>query len=233
MNAACLPGTAAIPRDVDIALCRLDDDADIALCVAARWLSPDETQRAARFRQDRDRDRFIRARGFLRRTLARHLDRDPGALAFTSGPHGKPGLPDGDLAFNLSHSGGLAALALSTAHEVGIDIERLAPAPPLPADLSGLIRACFLPDEAAAIAAAPAPQRAFLRFWTAKEARMKLTGEGLGLDPRAIALEHANARPLAYLAPDSPAASLHALDLSGAVGTLALAPRTRTCCAKH
>jgi 4'-phosphopantetheinyl transferase len=233
MNAACLPRTAAIPLDVDIALCRLDDDSDVALSTAARWLSPDEAQHAARFRHDRDRDRFVRARGFLRRTLARHLDSDPRALALAKGAQGKPFLPGGELAFNLSHSGGLAAVAISTAHEVGIDIERLTPSPPLPDDLSGLIRACFRPDEAAAITAAAAPQRAFLRFWTAKEARMKLTGEGLGLDPRAIALAHENGRPLAYLAPESPAASLHALDLSGAVGTLALSPRTLTCCAKH
>ena len=55
MTAACLPRTAAVPRDVDIALCRLDDDADIALGLAARWLSPDETERAARFRHPRPR----------------------------------------------------------------------------------------------------------------------------------------------------------------------------------
>lgn len=220
---------AQVPAGVEIALCRLDDDADIALGAAEGWLSPDERDRADRFRQPRDRDRFVRGRGFLRRTLARRLGRDPGALALAVGPGGKPRLPDGGPAFSLSHSGGLAALAVSEAHEVGLDIECLAPQPALAGDLTGLIALCFGPDEAAAIGAAPAPRRALLAFWTAKEARMKLTGEGLALDPRAIALAHDAGRPVGYLSPARPAATLHRLDLPGAVGTLATGDRG--CCA--
>ncbi len=230
---ALLPRTTAIPREVEIALCRLDDDGDIALATAARWLSPAERDRADRFRLPRDRHRFVRGRGFLRRSLARRLDRDPRSLAIGAAPGGKPCLPDGGLSFNLSHSGGLAALAVSAVHEVGIDIELLAAGPALDGDLAGMIDTCFHPDEAAAIRAAPLPRRTFLQFWTAKEARMKLTGEGLGLDPRAIVLGHEEGRPVAYLAPTRPAATLHALELRGAVGTLALGTEGRTCCATH
>jgi 4'-phosphopantetheinyl transferase len=226
---AVLALSAAIPQAVEITLCRLDEDGDIALSTAETWLSEDERDRARRFRQPRDRDRFVRGRGFLRRSLAHRLGCDPGSLALGTGPGGKPCLPRPAPAFNLSHSGGLAALAVSALHEVGIDIECLAPQPALAGDLSGLIAACFRPDEAAAIRAAPDPRQTFLRFWTGKEARMKLTGEGLGLDPRAIALAHEAGRPLAYLSPERPAATLHGLDLPGAVGTLAIGDRR--CCA--
>jgi 4'-phosphopantetheinyl transferase len=228
-----LPRASAIPRDVEIALCRLDEDGDMPLGTAVRWLSPEERDRADRFRLARDRHRFVRARGFLRRTLARRLDRDPRSLALRAAPRGKPFLPDCGLSFNLSHSGGLAALAISETREVGIDIELLDAGPALEGDLAGVIAACFHPNEAAAIAAAPIPRRTFLRFWTAKEALMKLTGEGLALDPSAILLGHEEGRPVAYLAPSRPAATLHGLELSGAVGALALGSEGRTCCAKH
>jgi 4'-phosphopantetheinyl transferase len=230
---AVLPQTTAIPREVEITLCRLDDDGDIGFATAARWLSPEERDRADRFRLPRDRHRFVRGRGFLRRSLARRLDRDPRSLAIGAAPGGKPCLPEGGMSFNLSHSGGLAALAISSVYEVGIDIEVLGSGPAHHGDLTGMIENCFHPDEAAAIGAAPVPRRTFLRFWTAKEARMKLTGEGLGLDPRAIVLGHEEGRPVAYLAPTRPAATLHGLDLSGAVGTLALGTEGRTCCATH
>lgn len=226
---AVLAPVGVIPRRVEITLCRLDEDGDIALSIAETWLSEGERDRASRFRQQRDRNRFVRGRGFLRRSLARRLGRDPGSLALGTGPGGKPCLRDNDLAFNLTHSGDLAALAVSTEQEVGLDIECLAPQTALAGDLSGLITACFRPDEAAAIRAAPDLRRAFLRFWTAKEARMKLTGEGLGLDPRAIALAHEAGRPVAYLSPKRPAATLHGFDLPGAVGTLAIGGRK--CCA--
>jgi 4'-phosphopantetheinyl transferase len=65
----------------------------------------------------------------LRALLARYVDRDPRALDFVLGPHGKPALlaeegdPAIDLRFNLSHSGSLALVAVSSEREVGVDIE--------------------------------------------------------------------------------------------------------------
>ena len=50
-------------------------------------------------------------------------------LRFALGPHGKPalahdGADEGDLRFNLSHSGDLALVAVTAGREVGVDIER-------------------------------------------------------------------------------------------------------------
>jgi phosphopantetheinyl transferase len=93
-------------------------------------LCADEHARAACILSRRRRILWTRSRGMLRALLARYADRDPRALHFVLGPHGKPALlteagdPAKDLRFSLSHSGGLALVAVSSEREVGVDIER-------------------------------------------------------------------------------------------------------------
>lgn len=65
------------------------------------WLlSDDEQQRAKEFKFLDLQRRFILARAGLRQILGFYLQRDPRAIAFDYGDHGKPLLPD--IAFNLS-----------------------------------------------------------------------------------------------------------------------------------
>jgi 4'-phosphopantetheinyl transferase len=205
---------------VALHFCLLDDDATIPLTKAAALLSPLEAARAARLRFDRDRARFIRGRGFLRRVLGDVTGLAPAALPLTTGAHGKPGL---DLpaapGFNLSHSGGLAVLALRAAGPVGIDLEACAPA----RDHTGLYDTTLAAAEAAQLRALPLAlkARAFLACWTAKEAVMKLTGAGLALDPRDIRLRLETGVPRAVL---SPAARLFAVPLPDHVCHIALPP---------
>jgi 4'-phosphopantetheinyl transferase len=65
----------------------------------------------------------------LQRVLAVYLGLEPGRIRLTEGEHGKPRLagPQGQLEFNLSHSGELALVAVSGEREVGIDVERVKP----------------------------------------------------------------------------------------------------------
>src|SRR3546814_4095124 len=58
----------------------------------AALLSADEAARAARFRRELDRRRFIAGRAGLRRILAAYGQADPAGLAFSYGPSGKPEL---------------------------------------------------------------------------------------------------------------------------------------------
>lgn len=58
-------------------------------------LDDDERMRAARFRFNEHRHRFIVARGALRSILGGYLETEPAALQFSYGDYGKPALADG------------------------------------------------------------------------------------------------------------------------------------------
>lgn len=155
------------PGAIDI--WRVDLEA-IASAEVEDLLDAGERARAARIVRAEQRALWIRSRGALRALLGRCLERDPRALAFETGPHGKPALAlrrgeygpgaggaqregmDRELRFSLSHSGALMLVAVSVGREVGVDVE--------------LARARYPAD--------------FLRVWTRREAVAKCLGTGLG-----------------------------------------------------
>jgi 4'-phosphopantetheinyl transferase len=96
-------------------------------------------------------------------------------LRFSYAKHGKPSLGDGAPRFNLSHSHAIAALAVTQAHEIGVDVEQLRP---LKEDIAGRF---FSTRENALLRALPQREQlgAFFRCWTRKEAIVKAIGEGL------------------------------------------------------
>ena len=92
-------------------------------------LSDDESARAHHFRFERDRDRVLIRRAFLRSILGSYLDADPRRLEFDYGEMQKPTLAvpseSGDLRFNQSESGGLAIYAFTLGREVGVDVREV------------------------------------------------------------------------------------------------------------
>ncbi len=145
-------------------------------------LSSDEMARAGRFRFEKDRKKFVVARGLLRTLLGRYLKADPRSIHFKYGPHGKPAVGSpveaGYPGFNISHSHGLCLLAFSLRREVGIDIEYIRPTRH---DDEHISRRFFRPAESASLDALPSHlrQRAFFTFWTRKEAYLKARGSGV------------------------------------------------------
>jgi 4'-phosphopantetheinyl transferase len=141
-------------------------------------LSDRERIRAARFHDVKHTVAFTAAHGWLRRILGAYLRIQPQKLRFIQGPYGKPTLAtdaDRPIAFNLSHSGDLAIVAVTAGMPIGVDIERVEPKP-------GPFAGDFLaPGEAAALAAVAPRDRdeAFTRCWTRKEAYLKALGTGL------------------------------------------------------
>ncbi len=198
----------ALPDGMALVACRLDHDGDMPLEESRALLSPAEAARAARFHFERDRNRHIRGRAFVRRELGRALGVDPRALTLCEEAGGKPRLVGPislhGLEFNLSHSGDLAVLAISERGPVGIDVELF----DRRIEVESLAPGVFTDAETATILALPEALRLsrFLAFWTAKEARMKLTGEGMRLEPRHIALDLGDGWPVGYLRPALPAA---------------------------
>jgi len=167
-------------RAVDLWAVRLAQEQSLIDEVAA-ILSSDERLRASRFRFERDRRRFIWARGVLRCLLAEYLDADPEVLSFAYGARGKPALT-GDhgrsLSFNLSHSHELTLIAIAPAHlDVGVDVELIRPMP----DAEAIASRFFAPAEIAKWRTLPryAQEVAFFHLWTRKEAYLKATGEGV------------------------------------------------------
>jgi 4'-phosphopantetheinyl transferase len=139
----------------------VDEDRRAAL---ERLLSPDEAERAARYLMPTPRQRFVVARGSLREILGRMTGLRPEDLRFSypcvcGRPECEPSsrkprldLPGEPLRFNLTHTEGLAMVAVSVAREVGIDAERI-----------------------------DRRDEAFHRDWTRKEALAKAKGDGLVL----------------------------------------------------
>lgn len=129
--------------------------------------------------------RWVASRWALRTLLSRYLDEDPAAIALASGEHGKPALAEAPerLAFNLSHSGDLAIVAVAAGREVGVDVEAIDPA----RDLVALARRGLDADSAASVRAAAPAQRArvFYEAWARHEALVKCLGTGLGAAPTA------------------------------------------------
>jgi len=143
-------------------------------------LDPQERERGDRYKHPAIRDQFLRARGLLRVLLGGYLGIEPSAVGIALGPDGKPGLDDCGVEYNVSHSRGVAAFAVSD-RPVGIDIEAVRAVP----SADGLVRRYFGPGECERYFQLPDDLRpmAFLRAWTCKEALLKAHGCGArGLD---------------------------------------------------
>ena len=153
-------------------------------------LSLPEQSRAARFLHERDRRRFVVARGTLRTLLGEHIDLAPERVPIGVQAGGKPALADASLSdrvfFNVSHCGDLALFAIAD-REIGIDIERLNQT----SDLGRVAAHFFAPDESAAFEQLTGFERTrfFYGTWVRKEAYLKATGRGLSIDPSRVKVQ--------------------------------------------
>jgi 4'-phosphopantetheinyl transferase len=149
-------------------------------------LSEDELVRARRFHFERDRDDYILARGALRVVLGQHLRRDPALIRFVYGPQGKPSLDDADedLEFNLSHTRGLALVAVTRGRAIGVDVEQVRPFE----EVAELPSRIFSRRELAQFERlSPSDQQtAFFSAWTRKESLVKATGLGFTMNVQEV-----------------------------------------------
>ena len=143
-------------------------------------LSTAEQQRAARFLLEEPRHHYVAGRTMLRKYLAGYLGIEPRAVPIENRAGGKPFLspPYSSLAFNVSHSRGLALFAFSRRREIGIDVEAHRES----VDACAIARRFFTAAEARAIESLDTEggRALFYRMWTLKEAYGKGTGGGLG-----------------------------------------------------
>ena len=164
----------------------------------AAWdvLSDEERTRADEFRIADARTRFVVTRGTLRILLGRYLNVPPNEVAFEFKTYTKPRLAPSktatvDLRFNVSHSGELALVAVTTGCEVGVNVEQLRPVK----QMEEIAQRYFHRLEVEGVMASRVKERpaAFFRCWTAKEALLKAIGSGItaALDAFEVPLDEA------------------------------------------
>lgn len=170
--------TSLTALEIDVWTFQIDVPDHTAVALSA-LLSREERERADRFVRSQDALRYRAGRGRLRELLARYVGAAPQDLVLGTGPSGKPHVvaPSVHLHFNLTHSDGLAALAVSPEAEVGLDIERIRPL------CEGELDGNFSRREQGALAQLSGDERlyAFYRCWTRKEAFVKAHGAGLSV----------------------------------------------------
>ena len=140
-------------------------------------LSPDEIERAGRFRFPVLHDRYCAGRCALRVILSRYLDTAPQSIEFTYNEHGKP-LAGAGIDFNLSHAGGQMLIGITEGRMIGVDIETRGRR----TESEAIARRFFSPHEVEQFLQFPIHERdeAFLRCWVRKEAYVKAIGTGIG-----------------------------------------------------
>ncbi len=149
----------------------------------ASLLSAAETERMERFHFETDRHTYLIAHALVRTALSRYAPVPPTAWEFDIGQYGRPdirpGQCDAPLRFNLSHTRGLVAVAVSLDRDIGVDVEHVRPRA-LSLDVADRY---FAPTEVTALRAQPAGAQRdrFFTYWTLKESYIKARGMGLAL----------------------------------------------------
>lgn len=141
-------------------------------------LSTSEKEQAARFKFDSHRHQYLAAHALKRLQLSTMMPQvKPHSWRFSLGNWGKPKVSGVNaLNFNLSHSQGLVACAVSRSAELGLDVEFVAPQAPME-----IVSDCFTRHEQIWLENSPPSLKSsrFFRLWTLKEAVLKATGRGL------------------------------------------------------
>lgn len=174
------------PGEVHVWLAKPELD-DGGLSRLGSLLSPEEQLRATEFKVDFARDQFVASRSFLRTLLGKYQGLDALQVNFRLSSHGKPELADNrEIHFNLSHTAGLAAIAITRAGAVGVDVERIRDQ----VDTLQLADRFFSAKEAGWVRTQPENERsaAFFSCWTAKEAYVKARGGGLSIPLNGFAI---------------------------------------------
>ena len=144
-------------------------------------LSVAELARAEKFTTDYKYKEFIVARGLLRQVLSRMTGLDICGFDFNHGKHGKPYLDSNvagkNIAFNVSHSHGMALVAITPGGRLGVDLEKIRPE----VEWQALAKRFFSAAEFQALNGCPDDSRlkSFFTCWTRKEAFVKAVGDGI------------------------------------------------------
>jgi 4'-phosphopantetheinyl transferase len=201
-------------EDIHVWQIRIDD---------ARWdnrlsvLSPDEEERAHRYRTTALQQTYRRCRSALRLILETYCGLPAQQIEFCYGAFGKPFLSNLPWHFNLSHSGKLCLIAISR-QPIGVDVELT---DPMRYSDALLDLVCHQSEKAYVARLSPRNRLScFYQLWTHKEAYSKAIGIGLGLQLAHVYFDRACLEPVLCVRDGSSVAHspYHVHRISPAVG---------------
>ena len=143
-----------------------------------KLMTPDERQRHQRYRFAKHRHQFLVTRALIRTTLSRCTGIEPEDLRFSENEYGRPEiildehLPP--IRFNLSHTDGVAVIAVVLQHDIGVDVEHRQRR----VVSEKIAQRFFSPSEVTEFECLPAgmQQDRFFEYWTLKESYIRLRG---------------------------------------------------------
>ena len=169
-----------------IRIWRMRKSADIS------YLTESEMTFSKRYASADSKEAYLKGRSGLRAFASLYASIAPRDVKIEITKSGKPFFENiAGLHFNISHSGSEVAIAFST-NPVGFDMEVL----DRKRDCLAIAERFFTAEESREVKmAGDSANKLFARLWTAKEAMLKLSGEGLvgGLD-RVISLSDQEGR---------------------------------------
>jgi 4'-phosphopantetheinyl transferase len=142
-----------------------------------------ERERYDRLRWRTDRARLLLGACLVRAVVGARLGVAPTRITLDrtcsqcGQPHGRVRVIGGDVAVSVSHSGDWVLVAERVGGPVGVDVELIDPS----VNTSALARVVLRPAEHSTLTRLRWDDRpaAFARYWTRKEAVLKVTGDGL------------------------------------------------------
>jgi 4'-phosphopantetheinyl transferase len=190
-----VPALSLLPEEVHVWLAfpdQITDEPSLTRCRSV--LTPEEQAATGRFVFPRHRHQHLLTRALQRDLLSRYTGEQPAAWRFEKNRYGRPEISSPRLRhrlrFNLSHTDGLIACAVTPERDVGVDVEYVG----RPTRVMELAPSVFAPPELTSLQRLhPGEQRArFFALWTLKEAYIKARGKGLSipLDKFSFTLEH-------------------------------------------
>jgi 4'-phosphopantetheinyl transferase len=193
---------------IDVWTMRVDDGSVSDRLPAYRQLlSHDEARRAERISHAETATLFVVGRALSRTMLSRYAAVAPRDWPFIIDSHGRPELAMRpahvpDLRFNLTHTKGLVACAVTVGREIGIDVEHIGRSVNF-----DVPERFFSQQEVEDLRALPKIEQrtVFFDYWTLKESYIKARGLGLALPLRHFSfIRHPEREPAITFAPELP-----------------------------
>ncbi len=179
------------------------------------WFSQQEKKKYSAFRTAEDKRLYAVAHGLTRFVLSQHAPIAPRDWCFNFNEYGKPeianSLPD-SLFFNLSHTKGLAACALSWHQVCGVDVELTAHLD----DLEQVAQEVYSAQELSHLMSLKGHERLFRFYWlwTHKEAFIKACGIGMSLPLKTFTMKGEKNHCKMVFHPGFPGDHEHSFDAS-------------------